>query len=164
MSGKYFQGRVEFNSVEKYHQKELDEVQLSIDKLEPMFFELQLHRYLEELWKPLSVANRTIDRCKPWNMMKEGREEEAMALNGLIAIILAKVTILLHPVMPRTTKKIADILGFEINTENFEKVVKRGELLKPFKTEKREALFPRIERELLEEKKDKPKDIDEAMG
>ncbi len=33
--------------------------------------------------------------------MKEGRVDEVMALNGLIAMILAKVSLMLHAVMPK---------------------------------------------------------------
>ena len=158
MSGKYFEGRVECDLVSNYYQAELDEVQISLDKLEPMFFELQLHKYLEELWRPLTVANRAIDRYQPWTMIKEGKIEETMALNGLIATILAKVSLMLHAVMPKTTTIICNDLGFEITPESFEKIIRKGEILEPFVTAKREPLFPRIEEQLLvEKKKEEPK-------
>jgi methionyl-tRNA synthetase len=72
-----------------------------------------------------------------------------MALNGLIATILAKVSLMLHAVMPKTTTTICDALGFEITPENFEKILRNSEILAPFTIEKREPLFPRIEEELL---------------
>jgi methionyl-tRNA synthetase len=153
MSGKYFEGRVECDLVEKYYKAELDEVQVSLDKLEPMLFELQLHKYLEELWRPLTVANRAIDRYQPWTMIKEGKSEETMALNGLIAMILAKVSLMLHSVMPKTTDTISQALGFEITPESFEKIIRNGEILSPFVTKRRTPLFPRIEEQLLIEKK-----------
>jgi methionyl-tRNA synthetase len=149
MSGKYFEGRVESDLVSKYYQAELDEVEASLAKLEPMLFELQLHKYLEELWRPLTVANKAIDMYQPWTMIKEGKTEETMALNGLIATILAKVSLMLHAVMPKTTAIICNALGFEITPESFEKIIRKGEILAPFTTEKREPLFPRIEEELL---------------
>jgi methionyl-tRNA synthetase len=157
MSGKYFGGRVESDLVNKFYKRELDEVQISIDKLEPYLFELQLHRYLEELWKPLTVANRAIDRYQPWTMMKEAREEEAMALNGLIATILAKVSLMLHAVMPKTTTTIINALGFEVSADSYDKIIRKNETLSPFTIEKREPLFPRIERELLVENRPKEK-------
>jgi len=149
MSGKYFEGRVECDLVSKYYQAELDEMDASLAKLEPFIFELQLHRFLEELWRPLTVANKAIDMYQPWTMIKEGKTEETMALNGLIATILAKVSLMLHAVMPKTTTTICDALGFEINPESFEKILRNGEVLAPFTIEKREPLFPRIEEELL---------------
>jgi methionyl-tRNA synthetase len=149
MSGKYFEGRVESDLVSKYYQDELDEMQVSLDKLEPFIFELQLHRFLEELWRPLSVANRAIDKYQPWTMIKEGKTDETMALNGLIATILAKVSLMLHAVMPKTTSTICEALGFEVTPKNFEKYIRNGETLSPFTISKRDPLFPRVEEELL---------------
>ena len=164
MSGKYFDGRVECDLVERYYKTELEEVDNSLEKLEPLLFELQLHKYLEELWRPLTVANRAIDRYQPWTMIKEGKSEETMALNGLIATILAKVSLMLHAVMPKTTSTIALALGFEITPDSFRKIIREGAILAPFSTQKREPLFPRVEEELLVEKKpikeeEKSKDV-----
>lgn len=153
MSGKYFEGRVECDKVSQYYQAELDEVNLSIDKLEPLLFELQLHRYLEELWRPLSVANKAIDKYQPWVMIKEGKTDETMALNGLIAMILAQVSLMLHAVMPKTTTTIANALGFEITPDTFEILIRNNGILEPFTTQRRDPLFPRIEEPILEEKK-----------
>jgi len=152
MSSKYFNGRVETNLVKRYYKRELDEINNSLEKLEPYLFELQLHKYLEELWRPLTVANRVIDRYQPWNMIKEGKRDDTMALNGLIATILAKVSLMLHAVMPKTTSTIAKALGFEITTKNFNKIIRQDKPLSPFIIEKRKPLFPRIEKELLPEK------------
>ena len=166
MSGKYFEGRVESDMVGTYYQTELDEVNASLDKLEPFLFEMQIHRYLEELWGPLSVANKAIDKYQPWTLMKEGREEEAMALNGLIATILAKVSIMLYPVMPQITRKIATSLGLEISNQSWSDLIKENKTLDTFTIEKIPPLFPRIEEPLLahvepqdtEKKEEKPKE------
>ncbi|SFV50290.1 Methionyl-tRNA synthetase [hydrothermal vent metagenome] len=149
MSGKYFDGRVDSSGVTKYYQSELDEVNDSIVKLESFVFDMQLHRYLEELWRPLSVANKAIDKYQPWSMMKEGREEEAMALNGLIATILAKVSIMLYPVMPKIAPKISSALGFEISNDSWSRYIIDGDLLDEFTIERIPPLFPRIEETLL---------------
>jgi len=149
MSGKYFEGRVESQKVTHFYQQELDEVNASLLKLEPFLFEMQINRYLEELWRPLSVANKAIDKYQPWSMMKDGREEEAMALNGLIALILAKVSIMLYPVMPQITTKIATALGFEISNQSWSQLIQGDELLENFIIEKIPPLFPRIEEPLL---------------
>ena len=162
MSGKYFEGKVDSSNVAKYYQTELDEVHASLDKLEPLLFEMQIHRYLEELWRPLTVANRAIDKYEPWNLMKNGKEEEAMALNGLISAILAKVSVMLYPVMPEVCTKIAKALHFSIDNESFKTLAKGTALLAPFTLMKIDPLFPRIEEPLLtqiepEDKKTEPK-------
>ena len=161
MSGKYFEGRVDSSKVSEYYQTELDEVNDSIAKLEPFVFEMQLHRYLEELWRPLSVANKAIDKYQPWAMMKEGREEEAMALNGLIATILAKVSIMLYPIMPQISPKISSALGFEISHDSWSRYIAGDDVVDEFTIEKIPPLFPRIEETLLahvEPEEKKPKD------
>jgi methionyl-tRNA synthetase len=165
MSGKYFEGKIYSIYVEKYYQNELDRVHASLDKLEPLLYEMQIHRYLEELWRPLTVANRAIDRYEPWNLMKNGKEEEAMALNGLIVNILAKVSIMLSPVMPVVCKKISKALHFNIDSDSWSTLIKGKVLLAPFTLEKIDPLFPRIEEPLLTqiepvdtiEKKESPK-------
>ncbi|HIQ28559.1 MAG TPA: methionine--tRNA ligase [Sulfurovum sp.] len=151
MSGKYFEGTVNSEYVTTYYQNELDEVHASLDKLEPFIFEMQIHRYLEELWKPLTVANKAIDRYQPWTLMKEGKEEEAMALNGLIAAILAKVSVMLYPVMPEICTKISNALHFSIDNKSWKNMIKSTTLLNTFVLEKIDPLFPRIEKPLLEQ-------------
>ena len=151
MSSKYSQGEIDSSKVESFYSNELKEVDLSISKLEPLLFEMQLHRYLEELWKPLSIANKAIDQYQPWVMMKNGQEEEALALNGLIANILAKVAVMLHPVMPKTTQTIATALGFDINEDSYNHLIKDKDLLDKFIIKKTPPLFPRIEEPLLKE-------------
>ena len=149
MSGKYFEGEVYSGHVTKFYQQELDEVHASLDQLEPLLFEMQIHKYLEELWRPLSVANKSIDKYQPWTLMKEDKTEEAMALNGLIAAILAKVSVMLYPVMPEVCTKISRALNFEINNENWNALIKEKRLLETFRLEKIDPLFPRIEEPLL---------------
>jgi len=83
--------------------------------------------------------------------MKEGKEEEAMALNGLIAAILSKVGIMLYPVMPEVCTKIASALSFKIDNDSWNAMVKGTDLLEVFTLEKIEPLFPRVEEPLLEQ-------------
>ena len=149
MSGKYFDGKVDCSLVSKFYQTELDEVNSSLEKLEPLLFDMHIHRSLEELWRPLSVANKSIDKYQPWTLIKEEKTEEVMALNGLIATILAKVSIMLYPVMPEICTKISTALNFNINNESWNNMIKGTTLLETFKLEKIEPLFPRIEEALL---------------
>jgi len=149
MSGKYFEGRIDSKDVAKYYQAELDEVHSSLEKLEPLLFDMQIHKYLEELWRPLSVANKAIDKYQPWRLMKEGKEEEAMALNGLISAILGKVSVMLYPVMPEVCTKISTALHFTIDHASWSNLIKEKNLLKSFTLEKIDPLFPRIEEPLL---------------
>ncbi len=149
MAGKYFDNRIDSANVEKYYAAELHECKKCLDAIPELIYELQTHKYLEELWKPLSIANQSITKYEPWNLMKASREEEAMALVALVANILAKVAILLHPVMPNTTNKIAQSLCFNIDTASYEKLIRDSKLLDSFTIQSVPPLFPKVEAPLL---------------
>ena len=165
MSGKYFDFKLTSKDVQKYHQKELDEVHTLLENAEPLLFNMQINRYLEEIWKVLTIANKAIGDYEPWTMMKDGREDQAMALVSLITNIMAKVSLLLDSVMPQKTAKISESLGIQINNDNYVKLLKNKELIGDTIITKVDALFPRIEEELIttadiqkaEEKVQKPR-------
>jgi len=79
-----------------------------------------------------------------------------MALIALVANILARVAIMLHPEMPKTTEKIAEALGFTINTESYKKYVESKELLADFIIKPTPPLFPKIEEPLMESESTPP--------
>lgn len=145
MSGKYFDFKVTGKDVEKYHQKELDESHAILEKAEPLIYNMQINRYLEELWKVLTIANKAIGDYEPWAMMKNGREEEAMALVALIVNIMSKVSIMLNSVMPEKTTQIAKSLGITIDNDSYKKLILERGIVQDTTITKIDALFPRIE-------------------
>jgi len=151
MSGKYFEFKVTSKDVIKYHKKELDEVNEILENVDSYIYNMQINRYLEELWKVLTVANKAIGDYEPWTKMKEGKTDEAMALVALITNIMARVALLLDSVMPEKISKIAQSIGLKIDCENFTKIVVIKELLPDVVITKIEQLFPRIEDILLEQ-------------
>ena len=149
MSGKYNDFTIDSSDVQKYHAKEIEAAEAIIEKIPGLIYDLQLNRYLEELWKILTIANQSIATYEPWVKMKEGKKEEAMALVALVANLMAKVSLLLSPVMPKTCETIADALGFMINTQNYKTLIEEKALLHTFMIKKVPPLFPKIEEELL---------------
>jgi methionyl-tRNA synthetase len=147
MSGKYFEFNISSKNVKKYFKDELEQTHKIIEDLEPLLYDMQIHRFLENLWKPLTIANKSIEVAKPWELMKNGEEEKAMALIGLIANILAKVSVMLHSIMPNTTNKLADAICLDINTNSYNSLIKNKEILEDFVINKIDPLFPRIELE-----------------
>ncbi len=165
MSGKYNEFVIDSKDVLAYHKKEIEAANKIIDTLSQYIYDLQLNRYLEELWKILTIANQSIAIYEPWSKMKENKQDEALALVALVANLLAKVTLLLSPIMPKTCTKIAESLGIITNKENYEKLITQKELLNTFMIQKTPPLFPKIEEELLKtpdpktkEKKEDKKD------
>lgn len=151
MSGKYFDYKVSSKDVVKFHAKELAEVDALLQNLESYIYNMQINRYLEDIWKVLTIANKAINDYEPWNLMKDGKTDEAMALVALITNIMAKTALLLDSVMPEKISQIAHSLGMKIDTASFNALIKNKELLSDTTITKVEQLFPRIEEVLLEQ-------------
>ncbi len=149
MSGKYFDFKVSSKDVQKFHAKELEEVNALLENVESYIFNMQINKYLEDLWKVLTIANKAINDYEPWNLMKDGKSDEAMALVALITNIMAKVALLLDSVMPEKISKIAESLGMKIDTLTYNSLILNKELLPDTTITKVEQLFPRIEEILL---------------
>jgi len=151
MSGKYSDFAIDSVDVAKYHAKELAAADAVLEHLEDFLKEVQTHRYLEELWKIFTIGNKAIEEHAPWVKMKEGKTDEALATVALVANLLAKASVMLHPFMPQTTATIADALGFTIDADAYRGLVKAHELLKPFTIKQVPPLFPRVEAPLMPE-------------
>ncbi len=149
MSGKYFDYRVTSKDVLKYHEKEITEVDTILGFCEEFLYNLQINRFLEEIWKVLTIGNKAIGDYEPWNMIKEGKTDEAMALVALISNIMAKVAVLLKAVLPSKVGEIEKSLGITVNTESYLSLIKNKELISDTTITKVDALFPRIEEELI---------------
>ncbi len=163
MSIKYNQGNISQEGVLEFYKNELDTAKEHLDSSINFLENLQCNRYLEELFKALSVANLAISKYEPWNLIKANKIKEANALIGLCANILAKTSLLLSPTLPKSCQKVGLALNFEISPTNYQKLILQNELL-DFKTNACEALFPKIEKPLLSQeekqevkKEEKPK-------
>jgi len=151
MSEKYSDFVIDSVDVEKYHAKELNDAHTILHSLDSYLSELQLHRYLEELWKVFTIGNKAIEEHAPWVKIKEGRTDEALATVALVANLLAKASVMLHSIMPTTTATIADALGFEITTESYNRLIINKGLLETFTIKKIPPLFPRVDEPLMQE-------------
>jgi methionyl-tRNA synthetase len=151
MSGKYFDYKVSSVDVKKFHAKELAEIDAILGNVEAYIFNMQINRYLEDLWKVLTIANKAINDYEPWNLMKDGKADEAMALVALITNIMAKVALLLDSVMPEKISLIAQSLGIKIDTATYNSLIKNKNLIPDTVITKVDQLFPRIEDVLLEQ-------------
>ncbi|EHT5294809.1 methionine--tRNA ligase [Campylobacter coli] len=163
MSIKYNQGNISQEGVLEIYKNELDTAKEHLDNAINFLENLQCNRYLEELFKALSVANLAISKYEPWNLIKANKIKEANALIGLCANILAKTSLLLSPTLPKSCQKVGLALNFEISPTNYQKLILQNELL-DFKASACEALFPKIEKPLLSQeekqevkKEEKPK-------
>lgn len=157
MSTKYSQGNISKEGVLKFYNAELNQAKEHLNLAVEFLENLQCNRYLEELFKALSVANLAISKYEPWNLIKENKHEQANALVALCANILAKTSLLLSPTLPKSSQKVALALNFEISSANYTKMILDNELL-DFKANPCKALFPKVEKALLKQEiKEEPK-------
>jgi methionyl-tRNA synthetase len=151
MSGKYFDFKVDSTHLLTYHQKEWDEANAILAQAQNYVYNMQMNKYLEDIWKVLTIANRAIGDYEPWTKMKEGKTDEAMALVALITNIVAKVALLLDCVMPEKIKQVAHCLGIKIDTTTFDDLIVNENIMSTTTITKIDALFPRIENILLQQ-------------
>ncbi|MBX1886648.1 methionine--tRNA ligase [Campylobacter peloridis] len=144
MSAKYSQNFIDSKDVSVFFNQELNECKEYLENAINALENIQPNRYLEELFKALSLANLSISKYEPWNLIKNNETQKANALVALCANILAKVAILLFAAMPKTALKIAKALNFEISNENYQKLILDKQLC-DLKSSACEALFPKIE-------------------
>lgn len=149
MSSKYSSNEINSKNVTEFFTDELNLAQEFIENALKFINEISTSKFLEELWKVLNLANLSITKYEPWNLMKNGETDKACALVGLCANLLARVAMLLSPVMPRACDKIASALGFEISPIFYTRLIKNGEIL-DFISRQNEPLFAKVENELLD--------------
>lgn len=168
MSAKYSNSNIHSESVKDFFKDELKQSKAYLLNAINFLESVQTSRYLEELFKALSLANSSISKYEPWNLIKNGDTAKANALVALCANILAKVSMLLSPALPQSCEKIADTLGFKITSENYQKLILDDELLS-FQSKACEPLFTKIEearlkpviQELVQEQKTQKIKIDD---
>lgn len=149
MSAKYANNKLLSKFINEYFNAELSTCKEHLKKALEFLEQVQLSRYLEELFKALALANLSITKYEPWNLIKNNDFEKAVALVALCANILAKVAILLSPVLPQSCAKIAAALGFKLSTQSYENLILNDDL-KDFETSSIEApLFSKVEKPLL---------------
>ena len=160
MSEKYFNFDINSCDVLKFHQKELDVIHTILENAKKLVFKMQINKYIEEIWKVLKIANKTISDYEPWIKIKNGKQDEAMALVALIYNILVKVSILIEPIIPKSTKNLSICLNIVINTDLYIKLIKNKKLISKVTIKRIDPLFPKIE-EIKQNIKEENNDIKE---
>lgn len=169
MSEKYFGLNISSDKVATLFENELKEVAEILEQAPVFLYELQTNRYLESIWKLLSMGNRAVDHHAPWTKMKEAKEDEVAALLVFIANLLYKSAICLQPMLPKAAAKMAEALGQTIDTQSYQRFIVESGLYNDFVLTKIPPIFPRIEEPLLEsetavkeEKKEAAKEEDKT--
>ncbi len=109
----------------------------------------QFHRALQGVWELISHANKYIVGTEPWTLAKDPAQEARLSavLYNLVEC-LRLLTLVLRPVMPRTSARMAAGLGLEDDDpriSNFPQGARWGLSRAGTKLHKTESLFPRVE-------------------
>ncbi|MDP2939583.1 MAG: methionine--tRNA ligase [Candidatus Omnitrophota bacterium] len=68
---------------------------------------------LEKVWELINLANKYIEDTKPWNLVKERKEEQLKAFINLLVKAIREVSNELLPFMPSTATSILEQFGKE---------------------------------------------------
>jgi len=105
--------------------------------------EYNLHEAIFHVWRLIDYVNKKIDEEKPWSLLKTDPERGKAILFNILEVI-RHISIMLTPVIPRSTAKIRQILGLPIEidqkAENGWGVMTRWD-----KLGEGSIIFPRIE-------------------
>ena len=145
MSEKYFQYNLEQSLQINIYQEQKAKIAQIINESLSYMDSIQPHKFLESVWELFSLANTMITQIAPWELIKQNKTQECKGFLNLIANILAKSALLLYPVLPHSCRQIAEALGIEIDSKQFETLVINHEYIQSFNIKKVCALFPKIE-------------------
>ncbi len=147
MGAKYFGNslKVELESYKRSFEAESKEVKEILGSLSKFMEEVQIHRYLEEIWKIFNLGNGIIAKKEPWRLIKEQKEKEVAELLVFVANLLIKGALSLYPCMPDCVQKILNVFGLESNAENYRNFVLEDKVLNEISLSPIPALFPKIE-------------------
>ena len=120
----------------KLPEKILKDLELNYEKQE-------LHKAIENIWKLISEANKYVDETAPWQLIKENKDRAADVLNILV-IIIAKIAILLAPIMPSVTENILNKIGLSIKNLSIDDIRNDNFLNTSYKIKKPEIIFNKI--------------------
>jgi methionyl-tRNA synthetase len=125
----------------------------AIDNLRSALDDFRIDEVMNWALYPVKIANRYLEEQSPWRQVKQDRALAGQTLyNGLEGLRIS--AILLSPVMPVKSREILRRLGAENSG------LKWGELRPGTEIIAEEALFPRIDKRIIETPKTETKDLE----
>jgi len=142
-------------------------LELARDEFMREFDEFNFSAGLEAIWKVIARIDKTITESAPWNLIKD--EEQKETLNAVLyraTETLRWLCVLLHPIMPESTKSIYSQIG---TTEDISKLdpaqLKWGDLKAGTEIGETKPVFPRLDQnkimKAIEEQKEQEKQAKE---
>lgn len=118
-------------------------------KVVELYEDFQFHKGLELTFGFIRSINRYAEQRSPWRLAKseDPKDKEVCATSlSLMAEALRRAVGLLEPVMPETTARVYDLLGYESDASWLERL-KASDALTGCKVGQRVILFPKPQQE-----------------
>jgi methionyl-tRNA synthetase len=164
MINKFANGTVPTPAGLEPEDKELAEAAVNmVTRYKAQMNNLAFNRALQEVWAVISLANKYIVSSEPWGLAKD--PAKADRLNTVLynlAEILRLIGLVLAPVMPETSLKMATSLGSTEDEHGKQNLIDHGGwgLTAPgMKINLGESLFPRLEKKVKKPAKDGQKQM-----
>lgn len=111
--------------------------------------DFRFHKALQAVWEIIGQLNRYIVTNAPWELAKNPRQSDRLrTVLYFLAESLWKITLVLQPVMPETSMKMAAALGLQdqLATTTLEVAVHWGDIPAETVIGRAVQLFPRLEK------------------
>lgn len=154
MFHKYFKGTVPACDPDPGQDFRLDlkaDAERAIGEFEHAMGNFEFHKALAAVWEYIGRMNKYVDVTAPWELAKQKDTQQSLA--RVICNLLEGLRIvsgLIYPVMPETSRKIREHLGFDPDHHfQFDEIRKWGCIQAGAVLPKAVTLFPRIDIEQL---------------
>ena len=120
---------------------------------------LRFHLALMETWEVINHVNRYLDQSAPWALAKDPKQQPRLHTVLTYSLeTLKMVGVLLFPIMPDATLELLNRIGLAVSATDLrlDRHSAWGTLTPGTATRRGESLFPRIEEQRREEKKEVP--------
>ncbi len=114
-------------------------------KVVALYEEFQFHTGLERTFAFISAINRYAEQRAPWKLAKSEDPEDKKRLDTSLFVMAESLRLavgLLAPVLPQTSQKVYDLLGYEADSDWTQRL-QRSEAIVGKKTGEKTILFPK---------------------
>ena len=117
------------------------------DEMPPAFEKLALSQACEAWMQAVFACNQYVDAQAPW-ALKKTDPERMMTVLATLYIVIAQLAVAISPVIPESSKKLLDAMGFDPDLRDFDGI--HSHWYSPlaesdYRLEKPVPLFPRLE-------------------
>ncbi len=127
-----------------HHEAFIEVVASTWDAYRKSMDDYQLSEAIQQVWKLVDFANKSMEDLKPWSLVKEDPEVGKAILSNLLEL-LRHLSLLTYPFIPESARKMRVQLGLDPDSFTAGKRAEWGAFHDWLKLGQSEIIFPRIE-------------------